>query len=111
VVLFPALAIPTENIRNFECPNDHVEVLQSFLPKVSKILGIGWRATEEPFLQMLTRYLKQEVQVFIVAGSVEKAREIEGHLRRARIAGTFSIGSGGFTEFIQQREADAFLRT
>lgn len=111
MVLFPALAIPTENIRNFECPNDHVEVLQNFLPKVSKILGIGWRATEEPFLQMLTRYLKQEVQVFIVAESVENARELEGHLRRAGIAGTFSIGSGGFTEFIQQREADAFLRT
>ena len=111
VVLFPALAIPTESKRDFECPNDHVEVLQDFLPKVSKILVIGWRATEKPFLQMLTRYLKQGVQVFIVAGSVENAREPEGSLRSARITGTFSIGPWGFTEFIRQREADAFLRT
>ena len=111
VVLFPALAIPTESKRDFECPNDHVEVLQDFLPKVSKILVIGWRATEKPFLQMLTQYLKQGVQVFIVAGSVENAREPEGSLRSARITGTFSIGPWGFTEFIRQREADAFLRT
>lgn len=111
VALFPALAIPTENKRDFECPNDHVEVLQEFLPKVSRILVIGWRATEEPFLQMLTRYLKQGVQVFIVGGSVEKAREPEESLRKARITGTFGIAPGGFTDFIQQREADAFLRT
>ena len=109
--LFPALAIPAESKRDFECPVEHVEALKSFLPKVSKVLVIGWRATEEPFLQMLTRYLKQGVHVFIVAGSVEDAREPEGNLRSSRIVGTFSIGAGGFTEFIQQREADAFLRT
>ena len=64
VVLFPALAIPMESKRDFECPVEHVEALKIFLPKVSKILVIGWRAKEEPFLQMLTRHLKQGVQVF-----------------------------------------------
>ena len=110
VALFPALAIPVESKRDFECPVEHVEALKSFLPKVSKILVIGWRATEEPFLQLLAQNLKQGIQLFIVAGNVDMAREPERSLRNSRIVGTFYIGAGGFTEFIQQREADGFLR-
>src|SRR5437660_3102231 len=47
---FPAIAIPVDTKRSFECPAEVLEGLVELLPRVSKLLIIGWRATEAHFL-------------------------------------------------------------
>jgi hypothetical protein len=51
--VFPALAIPVEKKDQFACPRTVVEQLAQVLPHVSKILVIGWRATERHFVGLL----------------------------------------------------------
>jgi hypothetical protein len=53
VVLFPALSIPVEKKDEFSCPPEHIIALEGLLPRVTKIITIGWRATEAEFLQRL----------------------------------------------------------
>lgn len=69
--MFPAIAIPVEKKRNFECPQPMLEELVALLPHVRKILVIGWRATEEHFLGLLRSRLtglKPGVHIYIVNG-------------------------------------------
>ena len=51
--VFPALAIPVETKRQFDCPLEHLEALDKSIAETDKLLTIGWRATEVPFLELL----------------------------------------------------------
>ena len=53
VVLYPALSIPVEKKDEFSCPRTHVTALEAILPRVTKMITIGWRATEAEFLTRL----------------------------------------------------------
>jgi len=64
--VFPALAIPVQRKSKFACPQNHIDCLVKLLPKVTKILVIGWRATEQHFLQLLDAHLPKRVYVYIV---------------------------------------------
>lgn len=110
-VLFPALAIPVEMKDSFECPDYHVKSLRGVLPEVTKILTIGWRATEADFLQMLRSPLPKLRNLMIVSGGHKWAQETYWNLGgggRALPAPT--LAAGGFTELIRSREVEAFLR-
>ncbi len=109
--LFPAIAIPVETKRDFECPPEHLEALRACIPKVTKLLLIGWRATEMPFVQLLADNLSSDVRVMAVAGSAESAGEILTRVEQAGIEGKFIVGSGGFTEFVVRRDGDEFLKS
>ena len=69
VVVFPALSIPVENKDEFSCPPTHVEALEKMLPTVTKMITIGWRATEAEFLNRLLA--SRSVQVAGIRRSVE----------------------------------------
>jgi hypothetical protein len=110
--LFPAIAIPVEKKSTFECPQSMLEELANLLPRVSKILVIGWRATEKRFLDMLGNRLtglKPGVHIHIVAGPRTPTGEIPGEVVKASISGALlanpplscSNHEGGFTDFIR----------
>ena len=109
-VLFPALAIPVQTKSEYECPPEHLDVLRTCIPEVSKLLVIGWRATEDRFLKLLTENLQQRPRVMVVAGSQEGTEQPIERLQRAGIGVEFLRASGGFTDLIVRREADEFLR-
>ncbi len=111
IALFPALTIPVETKRSFECPHEHFEAVQAFVPKVTRLLVIGWRATERPFLQLLREYLPRSLRVMVVAGNPDGARQVLEVLREAGVDGQFAAAPGGFTDFVVRREADEFLRS
>jgi hypothetical protein len=111
VVLFPALAIPVESKQDYECPVEHVDALRSCAAELTKLLIIGWRATEVPFCELLAENVTRALDVMVVAGGEEKAREPIGKLQKAGIEGNFVAARGGFTDFIVAREGDAFLRS
>jgi hypothetical protein len=107
--LFPALAIPVESKLEFECPEEHLVALRTAIPEVDKLLVIGWRAAETPFLELLATNLRQEVEALVVAGNSDAATETAHRLKRAGVKGDYVVTEGGFTELVVDRQADEFL--
>ena len=110
--VFPALAIPVESKLEFECPSEHVDALRSFIPGVTKILIIGWRATEAPFLEMLKRGLvSRHAQIMIVNGRQSDAQDTAKRLQGIGISGSYTLTNGGFTEFVIDKQGEEFFST
>jgi len=108
--VFPALAIPVEEKLDFECPAEHVEALKSFLPNVTKILVIGWRATEKPFLEILKSGLGgRNPDITIVNGLSDNSQVAANNLQKVGITGKFRILNEGFTDFIRRDSGRVFL--
>ncbi|MFQ5915739.1 MAG: SIR2 family protein [Nitrospinota bacterium] len=110
ITLFPALAIPVETKREYECPPEHLDALHASILEATKVLVIGWRATELPFRRLLAERLHQDVLVMSVTGDPHSAQEVNERLREVGIGGEFLWTQSGFTDFIVRREADAFLQ-
>ncbi|MGB6404453.1 MAG: hypothetical protein WBF26_16565 [Candidatus Sulfotelmatobacter sp.] len=80
---YPALAIPVEKKSEFVCPAEHLRALADFLPNVTKIITIGWRATEQNFLAMLKNKLtglKGDVDLIVVSGTIKDMTETNANL-------------------------------
>jgi hypothetical protein len=80
---YPALAIPVEKKSEFVCPPEHLRALADVLPNVTKIITIGWRATEQNFLTMLKKPLtglQGDVDLMVVSGTLQGAKEINANL-------------------------------
>lgn len=108
--LFPAIAIPVQSKLSYECPVEHQNALKEFLPHVTKILIIGWRGTETPFIEDLKRGLRQ-VRGLIVCGTKGEGEEIARKLRLLGIGGTeWNAYDGGFSTLVLKRDVEKFLR-
>lgn len=109
--LIPALAIPVVNKQEYECPKLHLEVLDSCLPQITKLLVVGWRASEQHFLQRLALGLKHELQVMVVSGSPADAEETINNLAvaRMRVIGRYQKAEAGFSDFTVGRAIQGFL--
>jgi hypothetical protein len=109
--LIPALAIPVVNKQEYECPKLHLEVLDSCLPQITKLLVVGWRASETHFLQRLAKGLKHDLQVMVVSGSPAAAEETINNLAvaRMRVIGGYQKAEAGFSDFIVGRAVQGFL--
>jgi hypothetical protein len=80
------------------------------LPRITKLLMIGWRATENHFLDLLREGIHPQLRVMSVSGSVDGAKESVENLKKAKLYIDVPIeSSGGFTGFIVNREGDEFL--
>ena len=112
--LFPALAIPVEAKQEYECPDEHLQTLNECLPKITKLLVIGWRASEDRFLDLLVNNLQKGVRMMAVAGGGAEAIGVLEKLRGAGLAGIAgefsSFDEGGFSAFVLSPEVEKFLR-
>jgi len=110
VALFPAIALPVEVKSRFECPEDHIASLCAHLPKVTKILVIGWRGAEKHFLALLKEHLpKGGVPMQVVAGGSGAANATIDQLGRNGVATMPIALPGGFSEYIASGEAGRFF--
>ncbi|HEY3303284.1 MAG TPA: SIR2 family protein [Candidatus Binatia bacterium] len=109
--LFPAIAIPVENKLDFECPPEHIETLKKCLPQTRKLLVIGWRATDAPFVELLSKNLPDHILVQTVCGSEIEGKKVGERLRDAGInhGGIFTAYNHGFSSFVCTAEARKFL--
>lgn len=119
--VFPAIAIPVEHKNQFACPQSLVEQLVKALPNVSKVLIIGWRATEQHFLNLLANRLnglRRGVQLYIVGGFADDAKQTRVNIFRALVnnppnnpftSPDDACYSGGFTNFLANGHATSFL--
>jgi hypothetical protein len=110
--VFPAIAIPVEKGKNFECPPDQLEELKALLPRTTRVLVIGWRATEQHFLNLLTLYLKPKIYLHVVAGSREDAEGARVRICRALANSPpddVTESGAGFSDFILSGQVEEFL--
>jgi hypothetical protein len=111
--LVPAIAIPvqTKSEEHFECPVAHREYLVNMLPRVTKILVIGWQAKEAHFLGMLRNHLPSLRNVMVVGADERDAQStLRYFLEEIRIQPfAFPVARGGFTDFIVNHEGDSFF--
>jgi len=116
VVGFPALAIPVQNKSEFTCPPEHVQALASVIPNVTKIITIGWRATEQRFLRMLKNDLtglKGSPDLMVVSCHIQGVTDTNDNLGLAnagpsRKYATVDTGFSGLVRSID--ELEKFLR-
>ncbi len=74
--IMPALAIPVQTRQAYECPADHLEEFRRLLPRVDKLLVIGWRAKEQTFLQLLAESLQSDLRGMVVSGNETESSEV-----------------------------------
>lgn len=111
--LVPALSIPVDKKDEFSCPEAHVKTLVGLLPTVTKILVIGWRATEAEFINLLQSHLTRTQDLMIVSGNLKDADDTLANLNPKQVSypGQNRIGIG-FTGLINNLDLlNAFLRT
>jgi hypothetical protein len=110
-VVFPALSIPVENKDEFSCPSEHVEALERILPQVSKVMTIGWRATEADFLGMLHSKLTGQPELIVISGDNKGVQETAHNLAAGRRFNLAVTISDGFTGLISDLDRlHVFLR-
>jgi hypothetical protein len=106
----PALAIPVVTKSQFVCPPAHLDRLREFLPKVEKILVIGWRGSEKHFLKLLREGLRNPVRVLSACGHPDYSTHTNQHMKEAGVPGMFFAAKGGFSDLLLSGEGEAFIR-
>ncbi len=114
--LFPCIAIPvqTKTKNTFECPPQHLAHLQNFLKQVNKILIVGWQAREAHFLELLRSNLSNLSHLMVVCGNSEAGKKVIDYFIQqvgpnAATAKGY-ISTGGFTDFVVNRQGDEFFK-
>jgi hypothetical protein len=106
--IFPAIAIPVETKRAFECPQAHLDALRAMIPQIRRLLIVGWRGTELHFVNLLRELCRGEIPGMVVAGDERAAEEVAVRLQQLPVV--WSVSRRGFTDFVTGGEVDAFLQ-
>lgn len=81
-LLLPAIAIPVERKPHFEADPAHEARLREVLPRIDKVITVGWRAQELHFLDLLRDGgLRKDATCLVVTKSVAGANEVRERLR------------------------------
>ena len=108
--LFPALAIPVENKSNYECPLEHVQLMERNLPRVTHMILIGWRGSEKRFLDSLTSNIQKDTRIMVISSGEAKAIEAIQRMKQANLWGDLFPAKGGFSNAILSGEIENFLK-
>jgi SIR2-like domain len=101
----PAIAVPMQTKQAFECPKAHCDVLEAYLPRVTKILTVGWRGMEEHFIKMLNNHLNGVRSLMAVSKGDAGRTAAHLHSRFSNKAGEhikLSSCDEGFSNFINE---------
>jgi hypothetical protein len=105
--LWPAMALPIARKAAFECPDEHMSALDACVPKVSKLLTIGWRGAEQHFLERFAGKIPP-VSALVVGRDRNDAEQIVATIQRSGIRGRFQMAEAGFSASLDTR-IPAFL--
>jgi hypothetical protein len=118
--IVPAIAIPvqTKTADFFEWPSSHRTHFEELLPRVTKILIIGWRAREAHFLNLLRKNLPtggitQITHLQVVGRNPEEAGEISkqfiADIGREVKTPPSSSRARGFSHFVREELVGFFF--
>ncbi len=83
----PQILVPLKNKDEFILPKSHIDYLQNNLNKVTEILIIGWKGTEENFQKMLKDYISEK-EISVTSVNITD-RNIENVLKPALPKATY----------------------
>ncbi len=106
--LIPALSVPALTKDRFEMPVRHIELLDEWIPRVTHLLIIGWRAADTRFLSMWRRGRADPRFKWIVAGSRAGAEEVNSELAKYGLS-PGSVSEHGFGDFLKSEEHRYFF--
>jgi SIR2-like domain len=119
--IVPAIAIPvqTKTDDTFEWPKSHRDYLEELLPRVTKILLIGWQAREAHFMNMLQQHLPNHgrgVQHILVVGKdnndgKEVLHRFAADLGQSGYSTNHAHPNGGFNQFVANQDGEVFFRS
>src|SRR5262249_17823318 len=106
----PALAVPTPDTKPFVCPPEHVEFLKGAIRTAKKILIIGWRAGDQPLIDLLEKELTHPAFLCIVSGSPKGIETVK--VRLGRVSNLDFIGGAqGFSNFLSSDTCSLFFNS
>ncbi len=114
--IIPALSIPVATKSEYECPDDHQRVLAQSFQNVTKVLVIGWRATENRFLRSFAQGIGRNRPHFLVVSRDEPSavlveQTIKDRLREHGASAEYSRLPYGFSTAIKEHAFDSFLKS
>ncbi len=105
----PVISLPTTSTKNYVCPNDHIQSLNSALTEIYKILIIGWKAGDSFLLEKL-KAIEIPIDLTVVSGSEKGAKEVAEVIEKyVPSIGRKTLFKEGFSDFIGSAECDAFF--
>jgi hypothetical protein len=112
-ILIPAIAIPLPTKEAFEFPSRHLGVLQEAIPKVTRLIVIGWRATEPHFMELWKGRCRPDIKAIIVNGDSSGGPAVHGNVAKSNLEAIGIRGAKvltmGFSEFVSGSEIEGFL--
>ena len=106
VPMIPAIAVPYKTKQVFELPDEHLKALKETLPGVTRMLVIGWRAVDPPFLDLL-REAQPSIERLIIVSRSDPSKTMSnissGPKGPAFVPSVVVERPGGFTEYILSR--------
>lgn len=109
VILYPALALPSEQKYEFVCPPDHVASLQQFVAYADAMLVIGNRGMDEDLLDLLENRPPAARPMALRVVDPEEPEVIAGRFASALGGASFTTSKSGFRDFVEGGDADRFL--
>ncbi|MEK7171049.1 MAG: hypothetical protein AAB774_01960 [Patescibacteria group bacterium] len=105
----PALALPIQEKNNFVCPQSHIDLLNLQIPKIDRILIIGWKVKDQFLLNLLLEELsKRNIPIAFVGG--EDSKNTLEQLNAKITSNIRVIADKGFTNYMGSDEAEEFLK-
>jgi hypothetical protein len=109
-ILLPALAIPITTKFAFDCPGNQLQVLDRALSETMKILIIGWRGSEQHFLEHFSNLPGMAPKVQIVGASDEGTMETANHLSSVGLdESVMDHYTDGFSAYLDSESMVRFL--
>lgn len=105
----PAISVPvaTKTDSDFECPVGHIERLKQSLPRVTRILVVGWRGQEAHFHRLWAEPIvgvdAQEIETIDAVDSTEVHAQTAANIVQEGISAVRSSvrpWGGGFSRFV-----------
>jgi hypothetical protein len=109
--LLPAIAIPVVEKSEFACPDEHLALLAECLSRITHVIIIGWRGSEQHFLDRFVRRLASAA-FLVVAGSRDEAIATKETLAERGGVSPERIhisDQNGFTHFLASADLESFL--
>jgi hypothetical protein len=106
--VLPALSIPARAKDRFQMPAEHLQAMREWIPKVTHLLIIGWRAADAPFLNLWKSANADPRFKWVVAGSPTGVGTIKSELQKYGISAP-SASHRGFGEFLKEEEHRYFF--
>jgi hypothetical protein len=99
-----------EKKSDFEFPDDHREALKQAIALVTRLLIIGWRGTEQHFLDLWRQNFPKDLKrVLVVAGDWEQANAVKQQVQ-AYMQGDYLVSKqSGFSRFVTSPDLDWLL--